>query len=502
METMSWKQKTPLLVAVPVVFGLGAITAMGLRGNAGAQNNKPPVQPGTQVVEMQNAFEQVAETLRPSIVFIRAKQAAPAQGEGGDNPFHFPGVPEGDGQDNPFGRIPRNFQMPRQRATASGSGVIVRSDGYILTNDHVVQGADKVVVRLQDGREFTGQVKRDFRSDLALIKVEATGLPAAQLADSDKVKIGQWAVAFGSPFGLSDTMTLGIISSLHRNQQIGFGTNGRYYPSLIQTDASINPGNSGGPLVDMYGRVVGINVAIESPTGGSVGIGFAIPTNTAKFVMEQLIAKGAVTRGYLGLAPKALTFEDQKRYNLTKGVLVTQVQEGTPAAKAGFQVEDVIVRFNNKPIESEIDFRDVVARTSPGTSVPVTVKRGGEEKSLSVTLGTMDDKKTAQANPTQKAETKGKLGLMVGDTTDPEVREKLKLDASAKPAAVIMEVVDGSPASEAGLLKGDIIEKIDGKNTANAEAVTSMVKALPAGKSVNMVIRRGDQHLLVNIDLE
>ncbi len=489
METMSWRQKTPLIVAIPVVFGLGVITAIGLRGNAGAQNTKPPVQPGAHIIEMQSDFEQVAETLRPSIVFIRAKQAAGASEEEESNPFGrgFPGAPRG-------------FQAPR--ATASGSGVIVRQDGYILTNDHVVQGADKVVVRLQDGREFNGQVKRDFRSDLALIKVDATNLPAAELADSDKIKIGQWAVAFGSPFGLSDTMTLGIVSSLHRNQQIGMGSNGRYYPSLIQTDASINPGNSGGPLVDMYGRVTGINVAIESPTGGSVGIGFAIPINTAKFVMEQLIAKGTVTRGYLGLAPKALDFDAQRRYNTSKGVLVTQVEDGTPAAKAGFQVEDIITRFNNKTINGEIDFRDIVARTTPGTSVPVTVRRGSDEKTLSVTLGTVDEKKVAQAKPVQKAETKGKLGIVVGNSDDPEVREQLKLQASGKPGAVIVEVVPGSPASEAGLLKGDTVERIDGKRVDSADAVTSVVKALPAGKSVSMVIRRGSQQVLVNIDLE
>lgn len=488
METTSWRQKTPLVVVIPVVFGLGVITAMGLRVNAGAQNNKPPVQPGTQVVEMQNAFEQVADTLRPSIVFIRAKQAAAAPTEE-ENPFGF-GAPS----------MPRGFRTPR--ATASGSGVIVRPDGYILTNDHVVQGADKVVVRLQDGREFNGVVKRDFRSDLALVKVEAANLPAAQLADSDKVKIGQWAVAFGSPFGLSDTMTLGIVSSLHRNQQIGMGSNGRYYPSLIQTDASINPGNSGGPLIDIYGRVVGINVAIESPTGGSVGIGFAIPINTAKFVMEQLIAKGTVTRGYLGLAPKALGFDDQKRYNLTKGVLVTQVQDNTPAAKAGFQVEDVITRFNGKQIDGEIDFRDIVARTAPGVSVPVTVRRGSEDVTLNVKLGSVDEKKVAEANPIRKAETKGKLGIVVGDTQDPEVREKLKLEASSKPAAIVMEVVPSSPAAEAGILKGDIVERIDGKRVGNAEAVTSVVKSLSVGKPVTMVIRRGDQQVLVNIDFD
>lgn len=493
MTNQTLQTKVPFVLGIPVVFGLGAVFAMGLRGNAVAQNTKPPVQPTAQALELQTAFEQVADAIRPSVVFIRTRQnARTAQDDGGgDSPFDFniPGMP-------------RNFRAPRQRSYASGSGVIVRGDGYILTNDHVVQGADKVVVRLQDGREFNGTVKRDFKSDLALVKIDATGLPSAQLADSGKAKVGQWAIAFGSPFGLNDTMTVGIVSSLHRNQQIGMGQNGRYYSSLIQTDASINPGNSGGPLVDLYGRVVGINVAIESPTGGSVGIGFAIPSNTAKYVMEQLITKGSVTRGYMGLAPKEMTYDEQKRYGVNKGVLVMQVQDGTPAAKAGFQVEDVILRFNGKPIESEADFRDNVARTSPGTSVAIVVKRNNAEKTIDVTIGSLDEPKTVAEKDTPKAEARGKLGIVVGDASDPQVRTELKIKPEVKGGAVVVEVVPGSPASEAGIAPGDIVERIDGKNTPNAETLTGVVKSLPSGKEITIVIRRGNQQILANIELE
>lgn len=492
MTNKSLQQRVPFMVGIPVVFGLGVITAMGLRGNAGAQNTKPPVQPTAQALELQTAFEQVAEAIRPSVVFIRAKQTARTaqdDGEGGGD-FGIPG-------------LPRGFRMPRQRGFASGSGVIVRGDGYILTNDHVVQGADKVTVRLQDGREFNGTVKRDFKSDLALIKIDATGLPSAQLADSAKAKVGQWAIAFGSPFGLNDTMTVGIVSSLHRNQQIGAGGNARYYASLIQTDASINPGNSGGPLVDLYGRVVGINVAIESPSGGSVGIGFAIPSNTAKYVMEQLITKGAVTRGYMGLAPKSLTYDEQKRYGVEKGVLVMQVGDKTPASKAGIQAEDVILRINGKLIETEADFRDQVARTVPGTSLSLLIKRDGAEKTISVQVGTAEE--TAKA-PTQekpgKAEARGKMGMVVGDASDPEVRKEARLKDTIKSGAVVVEVVPGSPASEAGIMPGDIVEKVDGKRTSTADELTSAIKALPAGKEVTLVIRRGEQQILVTIDLD
>ena len=307
-----------LIVPTAFVLGVG-LTAASLRGNAGQQAAKPPVQPPVQALELQNAFEQVADHLNPSIVFIRSRQAAKAVratgGDEEDTPFNFPGIPGA-----PNGRGFRMGPQSGRPSYASGSGVIVRGDGYILTNDHVVQGADKVTVELSDGREFTGQVKRDFRSDLALIKIDATGLPPAELADSDRVKVGQWAIAFGAPFGqeLRNSMTVGIVSALKRNQDIGSGSEGRHYSGLIQTDASINPGNSGGPLVDVYGRVIGINVAIESPSGGNVGIGFTIPANTARFVMEQLITKGSVTRGYLGLAPKALTFDDQQRYGVKR----------------------------------------------------------------------------------------------------------------------------------------------------------------------------------------
>ena len=307
MIARKWQRRASRAAIVPTLMGAGALVFVGLRGNAGPQNSIPPVQPAPQVLSIQDDFEKVADKLRPSVVSIKSRQTitGPSLRMGADNgqqdpfngqPFQFPNVPGGGGN--------RQFRMMPQtrRAEASGSGVIVRSDGYILTNDHVVSGADRVTVTLLDGRQFVGKVTRDPKSDLALIKIEADNLPAAQLADSENVRIGQWALAFGSPFALNDTMTVGVVSSLNRREEIGENGESRLYPNLIQTDASINPGNSGGPLVDVYGRVVGIDVAIESPSGGNVGIGFAIPANTAKYIMDQLITKGSVTRGYLGLA--------------------------------------------------------------------------------------------------------------------------------------------------------------------------------------------------------
>ena len=503
MQHNDWKTKAARTAIVPAAFVLGVgLTAAGLRGNAGQQAAKPPVTPPAQALEIQSAFEQVADHLNPSIVFISSRQAAKVGGAD-ESPFNFqfPGGGGGRGfRLNPGGGA------AGRRSYASGSGVIIRGDGYILTNDHVVQGADKVTVELADGRKFTGQVKRDFKSDLALVKIEATGLPAAELADSDKVKVGQWAIAFGAPFGqeLRNSMTVGVVSARGRSQTIGAGNEQRYYTSLIQTDASINPGNSGGPLIDLYGRVIGINVAIESPSGGNVGIGFAIPANTVKYVMEQLMTKGSVTRGFLGLAPRDLDFDEQDKYGVRSGALVASVQDGTPAAKAGFQVEDVITKFDTKEIVGEADLRDMISRTAPGTSIPVMVKRDGKTLTLNVTLGKPEEKVAAADEPdaTKTVVAKSKLGIRVGDTTDPDVRDQLKLKKNVQAGAVITEVVDGSPASNAKLLPGDIITRLDGKKVTNADELTAVAQALKPGSTVTMIVRRGSDTILAQIELE
>ena len=380
MVSTRWQKRIPNALLAGTLMGTGALAFTGLRGNAGPQNTPPPVQPSAQVLSIQDAFEKVADKLRPSVVYIRSRQLVSNTAMRGDdeNPFGF-ALPQAPGGGNrQFRAFP---QAPTARhAEASGSGVIVSSDGYILTNDHVVAGADKVTVRLQDGREFVGKVYRDQRSDLALIKVNASNLPSAEFANSEGVKVGQWAIAFGSPFGLSDTMTVGVVSSTKRREDIGSGADQRLYPSLIQTDASINPGNSGGPLVDVYGRIMGINVAIESPSGGNVGIGFAIPSNQARYIMEQLRSKGTVTRGYLGFIPQTLTYDMQQRYGVKEGALITLVQSGKPAAQAGLQVEDVVVRYDGQPVTDEASLREMVSRTAPGKQVQLVVKRDGRGK--------------------------------------------------------------------------------------------------------------------------
>jgi len=506
MQSTRWQNRAPRAVVIPAVFALGAIAAIGLRGNAGQHDTVTPVQPPAQAITMQNSFEQVADKLRPSVVYIQSRQNVKTpvefqQGADGDDglPFTFPGFPNIPGGGRQFRMMP---SVPHS-ATASGSGVIVRNDGYILTNDHVVDGADKVTVRLQDGREFPGQVRRDFKSDLAVVKINASGLPAVEMADSDKVKIGQWAIAFGSPFGLSDTMTVGVISSLHRQEAIGQGTDGRFYSSLLQTDASVNPGNSGGPLVDIYGRIVGINVAIESPSGTSAGIGFAIPSNTAKYIVDQLINKGSVTRGYLGLAPVTPTYSEKQEYGVTQGALVKMVSDSTPARKAGFQVGDVILRYNGQQVTDDAHLRDMVARSQPGTRVDVVVKRDGHEISLTPTIGSAPSDQGGASSAVPNKETpRGKLGVQVANVTDPDVRQQLKLPDSVKEGAVVVNVVPGSPASDAGLQPGDVIMRVEGKPVKDANNLTDMARGLKAGSTVPVVVRRGTETMLVQINLE
>ena len=495
-------------MVVAAALGVGTVAFTTVRGvNAGAQNTTPPVQPSPQVLSIQSAFETVADKLRPSVVYIKSRQSlASTAAQGDDNPFGFP-LPQ----------VPGNRQFrfgspntPQRRAEASGSGVIVSSDGYVMTNDHVVAGSDRVTVRLQDGREFVGRVYRDQRSDLALIKIDATGLPAAEFADSDNVKIGQWAIAFGSPFGLSDTMTVGVVSSTKRSERIGSFADLRLYPSLIQTDASINPGNSGGPLVDIYGRIMGINVAIESPSGGNVGIGFAIPANQAHYIMDQLRSKGSVTRGYLGFIPQTLDYDTQQRYGVKQGALVTTIVSGKPADKAGLEVEDVILRYNNKPVTDEPSLRDLVARTAPGTTVQIVVKRGDAEKTLTATIGEQPADPVAKAtSPTPREHAKGKLGLGVGSASDTQVRQDAHLKDTIKEGVVITEVVPGGPAAEANpaIGPGDIIMRLNGKAITSIDQVSEIAANLKSGARIPIIVRRYSeddsyQTILTTINLD
>ena len=461
--------------------GAAAIAAAGVISLPSMPAQAAEASPGV-LRELENAFTSLAEKAEPSVVSITAeKKVTEDAGDAQDFFFGFP-----------FGNTrPRTRQTPQR---VGGSGFIVRSDGYILTNDHVVGGADNVTVKLKDGTEYKGTVLRDQKTDLALVKVNAKDLPAVKLGDSSKLKPGAWAVAIGSPFGLDNTLTVGVISALEREAAIPDGAgSARYYASLIQTDASINPGNSGGPLLDVDGEVIGVNVAIESPTGANAGIGYAIPVNTAKFVMEQLIAKGKVVRGFLGLVPQNVTPYQAKQYGVAKGAFVQAVSDGTPAAKAGIQVEDVIVEIDGKPIASALDLRDTMARLAPGTKASIVVVRAKQRKTIAVTVGE-DTTQTAQADGNAP---QTDIGVTVQNLT-PQMRSQLKMDQAVKGVAVT-GVEAGGPASQAGVREGDVIQKVNGTPTPDTATFKKATASLKSGDVATVVIRRSDASSVLDI---
>lgn len=495
---LQYKKASNVLWLPVVLLVGGAIALTGFHDRSVQSPNDPstgpaPIQPSASTLSFQEDLERVAEKIRPSVVMIESVHTLRNAALQPNNPqfFVFPNMPGQNPLNPPGFNFPPNMPAFPQRATAAGSGVIVHSDGYIITNDHVVAGADKVTVRLLDGRTFVGKVSEDPRSDLALIKIDANNLPAAQFANSDDVKVGELALAIGSPFELNDTMTMGIVSSLHRHFQVAEGNSGYYYPDLIQTDASINPGNSGGPLVDIYGRVIGINTAIESQSGGNVGIGFAIPANTVRYVMDRLIQFGKVVRGYLGVVPTSLTYDQAKLLGVKEGALIQLVEDGSPAAKAGIQAGDVVVSFDNKPVSNEATFRDLVARTAPGTTVPVQVVRNGKTLNINVTVGESPD--TSQNQPSAKQQemkkARGRMGAEIGNASDPDIRKRMGL-SDVSNGAVILNVYPGSPAQDAGLLPGDVITAINGKPIKDAQDLADALAAEPSGATVRVTVRR------------
>jgi serine protease Do len=395
------------------------------------------------------------------------------------------------GSEDPFNQFGQRFfggRIPRgpQRQRGLGSGFIIDRDGTILTNYHVVDGAEKIVVTLSDGRSFDGKVLgRDQKTDIAIVKINAAqDLPVAPLGDSDQLEVGEWVMAIGNPFGLDHTVTTGIVSA--KGRQIGAGP----YDNFIQTDASINPGNSGGPLLNMRGEVVGINTAIFSRSGGNIGIGFAIPTNLVKGVLPQLKDKGKVVRGYLGAVIQRVTPELAETLGLKspQGALVVETAKDGPAERAGVRPGDVIVEFNGTKIKDSTDLPLQVAGLAPGKGVQIKILRDSKEMTLPLTVGEMKENKVIASSE------EGDLGLAVQPVT-PEIAENLGLDQAQ--GVVIASVKPGSPADEAGLQKGDVITEINRRAVRSLGDYRREAGKTDKGKSLLLLVRRGQGSLFL-----
>jgi serine protease Do len=368
-----------------------------------------------------------------------------------------------------------------------GSGFVINPAGYIVTNNHVVDGASEILVKIDDGRELPGKVVgRDQRTDLALLKVETTGLPVIPLGDSAALQVGEPVMAIGNPFGLERTVTTGIVSATGR--VIGQGP----YDDFIQTDASINPGNSGGPLINARGQAVGINAAIFSQSGGSVGIGFAIPINQAKSVVTQLAATGKVTRGWLGVMIQPLTPELAKGFNVPGGggALVASVQDNSPAARAGVKAGDVITEYDGHKLAQPGDLSKLVAATAVGRQVPLTIVREGKTMTIEAHVARMEE--PDQAAVAQNDEGKEPLGLSV-ETITPSVGRELGL-ADAR-GVVVRGVRDSSPAEKAGIRPGDVITELDHQPVANAADLKRLLAKHAKGAPVVVLLHRDGNSL-------
>lgn len=488
MKTALLRRLLLVSTLVSAIIGVPLHAAPVLANPASAPTAAPAPAPLSSLPD----FTQLVDKVGPAVVNIRTTERVHTQ----------PGVPglNNDDMAELFRRFfgipmpgPRN--TPRKRAptppdeeqnSGVGSGFIISPDGYVMTNAHVVDGADTIYVTLTDKREFKAKlIGADKDTDVALVKIDATNLPVVVLGDSNKLRVGEWVVAIGSPFGLDNTVTAGIVSAKSRNT-------GDYLP-FIQTDVAVNPGNSGGPLINMRGEVIGINSMIYSQTGGFMGISFAIPIDEVMRVADQLKKTGRVVRGRIGVAISEVTKDVAESLNLkrTQGALVRSVDPGGPADKAGVMGGDIILKFNGRAVENATDLPRMVGETKPGTRVTLQVLRKGSVHDLAVVVGQQDANQSAATNKgalgeSQAPAAQNALGLVVSDLSAAQ-RAELKL----KNAGVMVEQADG-PAGYAGIQQGDIILRVGDTDITSAKQFNDVVSHLDSKKLVAVLVRRGD----------
>ena len=411
--------------------------------------------------------------------------------------FQMPDIPE----DSPWGDFLRRFfgedggQMEEFETQSLGSGFIIDQDGYVVTNNHVVKNAEEIIVRLSDRRELPAKIiGSDPRSDVALLKVDADKLPVVKIGKSHDLKVGEWVMAIGSPFGFDHSVSVGVVSAIGRNLP------SENYVPFIQTDVAINPGNSGGPLFNLDGEVVGINSQIYSRTGGFMGLSFAIPVDVAMDAVKQLKTTGKVARGWLGILIQDVNRELAESFGMKqpRGAVVLRVLPDSPAAKAGFKVGDVVVEFDGKKIYRSSDLPLAVGQADIGSKSTVTVIREGKSKTLKVTIAELPpEEELAEAQPSQPGKAKtDKLGLLV-ETLSSEQRQQMELGKRG----VIVRNVEAGPARSAGIRPGDILLVINNQDITSAEQFAKLVKDLPAGKSVPVLIQRGDSPVFLPLKI-
>ncbi len=493
------------LLAAGVIAGLLISVKFGVPAFAQSQSAPKPlgvVDPGTGQDGFKNAVVNVAGTTGKAVVSISSERISRVPGMRrlyNGNPYGGNSY----GDDDPFRKFFEDFfgEMPEReyRQVGLGSGVIIDPEGYILTNEHVISGADKISVTLSDGREFQGEITgQDPRSDLAVIKINAHNLPVAKLGDSAQIKIGQWVVAIGNPFGFAldnpePTVTVGVISALHRSLGRAISRE-RDYSDLIQTDAAINPGNSGGPLVDFNGEVIGINVAIFSTSGGYQGVGFAVPINSAKRIITSLIEGKKIVYGWLGVNIQELNDELTGHFGLPdkNGVLVANLLKNGPADKAGMKEGDCIKVFDGKPINNPRDLQDTVGKTPVGRRVKVIVIRDKKETSLTVEVGTRPEDIETIVSPGGASMQAARLwrGLSV-ENINPVNAQKFRIEEQE--GVVVKDVVADSPSDQAGILAGDVILEINKQAVRHVQDYQRMTGALKG----TVVIRTSRGYFIV-----
>jgi serine protease Do len=443
-----------------------------------AQTPEPPA-----ARELSNAFTDVSRRALPAVVFITVEKTTQSQSPFSNNPFDLFGEEFFErffGRRLPEGRQPREFRQQGQ-----GSGFLIAPDGLILTNHHVVGEADRVTVKLSDGREFPAKtIGTDPASDVAVIKIESTGLPILPLGNSDAIEVGDWVIAAGNPFGLTQSITVGVVSAKGRSR-LGITD----FEDFIQTDAAINPGNSGGPLLNLRGEVVGVNTAIFSRSGGYMGIGFAIPINMVKGIKDQLVTQGKVVRGYMGVRIQELTRDlaESLRIQTSEGALVADVSPGSPADKAGIKRGDVITSFNGHPVQDPGQLRNMVAMTAPGTKARLQIMRDNRRQELTVTLGELPrEQQTAQARGGGEAESPTKLGFNVQNLT-PELARQLGYESTE--GVVVTQVDPDSEAYQAGVRRGMVIRQVNRQDIHNTEEFRRALRQSDQSKRVLLLVQ-------------